>query len=894
MLKMSDNFLLMTAKTSREQESLWLPLTWHLMDTAEVIKILLNEWLPTAVCDEMGMNRTECRKIACFLGLAHDLGKATPVFQKNILERRPEQKAALESAGYAMPISLDDKKIKHAHAGAVLLRNAGCSESIAEIIGAHHGRPESWDECEESEEELLVYTKQYGQRGSVWSELQDELIGWLCEKAEYSCLQDVPEVSERAQMLFSGLLIMADWIASNALYFPLLSVDDLVPDYDRQRALTAMEQLALPEPLYMTDYWSYASLFQERFGFTENPVQRQVQELAGTLDLPGMIILEAPMGEGKTEAALAAAEIFINRFQLGGLAFFLPSQATSNAMFERILGWLKNQPDAERISVQLSHANANLNENFAQLARGNVELAEDADEQLVAHSFFRGRKTQLLSDVVVGTVDQLLMAALKQKHVMLRHLGIAGKVVVIDECHAYDAYMNVYLDRILQWLGRYGVPVILLSATLPGARREALLKAYIGKKKWSNPDIRASHDYPLLSWTEKEAAQMKAVDEKKRSHEVAIHFMKDEQIPEAVKKVMGAGGCIGMIFNTVARVQQAAEIIAEQFPDADILVDHARFLLPDRLEQEAEIIRRVGKNSAPEMRKKVIVIGSQVLEQSLDLDFDLLITDLCPMDLLMQRIGRLHRHSRLRPDSLKRAECVVLQAGESEAEKGAQAVYGEYLLRQTASLLPEKLSMPEDISRLVQETYDEDEGSNRFPDLYQNYTLAKKKAEQKARTFCLFEPGRRDSTIAGLLDDTIGFSEPQARAAVRDGESSLEVIVLKCIENQKAEIIAGEQKGMQIRMDCLPSWEEARELASQRLRLPSRFSRQWNLEKNIQSLETKARQYLSEWLTHPMLEGELFLLMDEENNTVLDHMQLHYDQKMGLVCQEECNEREGI
>lgn len=238
-----------------------------------------------------------------------------------------------------------------------------------------------------------------------------------------------------------------------------------------------------------------------------------MEQVAGTVKTPGVMILEAPMGHGKTEAALAAAEILMNRFGLGGAAFFLPSQATSNAMFTRMTQWARHQPDAVRVAVELAHGQAELNAEFACLESGHVQIEQgEADgDPLQTHAFFRGRKTKLLANLVVGTVDQLLMAALNRKHVMLRQLGLIGKVVILDECHAYDAYMNTYLDRVLNWLGAYHVPVILLSATLPGQRRAELLRAYLRKKKPVDTAIAACQDYPLLSWTENKTVHMAAV-----------------------------------------------------------------------------------------------------------------------------------------------------------------------------------------------------------------------------------------------------------------------------------------------------------------------------------------------------------------------------------------------
>ena len=420
--------------------------------------------------------------------------------------------------------------------------------------------------------------------------------------------------------------------------------------------------------------------------------------------MPGIMIIEAPMGQGKTEAALSAAEILMNRFHLSGAAFFLPSQATSNAMFTRMTAWAKQQPEASGIAVSLVHGQAEFNEEFRQLEAGSVAVNEWEPDSLLVHSFFRGRKTKLLANLVVGTVDQLLMAALRQKHVMLRHLGLIGKVVIIDECHVYDAYMNTYLDCVLKWLSAYHVPMILLSATLPGRRREELLKAYSSAKKLP-ASFRETGEYPLISWTEGNCPHKEAIAPEGESRTVRIERTTQTQAITELGNAI-ACGCAGFIVNTVRRAQELWNFLKNAYPNATILMDHSRDLTPDRLHHEQEILRRVGKTSASEQRRGILVIGTQVLEQSLDLDFDLLVTDLCPMDLLLQRIGRLHRHSRQRPSGLETPRCLVLGAQE-ELDEGSRHVYGDYLLLRTRALLPEKIRLPQDISPLVQKTYDE-------------------------------------------------------------------------------------------------------------------------------------------------------------------------------------------
>ena len=235
------------------------------------------------------------------------------------------------------------------------------------------------------------------------------------------------------------------------------------------------------------------SLFRNRFRLTPEqqpyPVQAAAVQIALGMADPGLMIIEAPMGEGKTEAALAAAEILAATTGAGGCFLALPTRATSDAAFPRMLNWLERVPDADRergaLAVGLAHGKARFHTDFQDLMKVGrsvgIELdGEPQTRELAAHRWLSGRKKALLSSFVVGTIDQLLFAALKSRHLALRHLGLAGKVVIIDEAHAYDVYMSQYLDRALEWLAAYRVPTIVLSATLPGRRRKEMLRRTSG------------------------------------------------------------------------------------------------------------------------------------------------------------------------------------------------------------------------------------------------------------------------------------------------------------------------------------------------------------------------------------------------------------------------------
>ncbi|MEI3101043.1 MAG: CRISPR-associated helicase Cas3' [Oscillospiraceae bacterium] len=443
-------------------------------------------------------------------------------------------------------------------------------------------------------------------------------------------------------------------------------------------------------------------------------MQEEVIRAAEESLSPGIYIIEAQMGQGKTEAALAAAEIFASKWRCDGLFFGLPTQATANGIFPRLERWAEGQTEAAQLSIRLSHGMAMLQKDYRELFHGTASQAEDENKGIFVHPWFEGRKQALLSTFVVGTVDQLLMAALKQKHVMLRHLGLAGKVVVIDECHAYDAYMNQYLERALEWLGVYKTPVILLSATLPAERRARLIEAYHGKKFAQQPDDwRDSRAYPLLSYTDGETLRQVHIPVDSPDREVYVVKSEMDRLTAMLKDSLSGGGCAGVIVNTVAQAQSLAKKLREQLPEYHIMLAHARYTMADRMKREEELLRRLGKKSEAGERDGLIVVGTQLLEQSLDIDFDILATQLAPMDLLLQRIGRLHRHgTRDCPQALREARCIV--CGFEEKDSGSQQIYGRWLLERTAQLLPEKLNLPGDISPLVQETYRDMEPGRNF------------------------------------------------------------------------------------------------------------------------------------------------------------------------------------
>ena len=609
--------------------------------------------------------------------------------------------------------------------------------------------------------------------------------------------------------------------------------------------------------------------FEKTFGFLPRSVQKCMIGIVRNTADPGLYILEAPMGCGKTEAALSCAELIASKCKKNGLFFGMPTQATANGIFPRIMNWAEKQSEEFYHSVQLQHGNAALNETFQEIQRGIP--AEESDSGVIVHSWFCDSKKACLADFVVATVDQLLMLALKRRHIMLLHLGLSEKVIIIDEVHAYDAYMNQYLERALQWLGAYHTPVILLSATLPSKRRMSLVRAYLNQKT-SDKVFEKNISYPLLTYTDGREILQKALPYNADKKTIHISKCNDKDMIEIVRSSVSSGGCVGIIMNTVSRAQSAAKQIKNEITD-NVLLYHAQYVMPDRAAKEELLLKRTGSDGTSDQRKGLVVIGTQVLEQSLDIDFDILITDICPVDLLLQRIGRLHRHSRKRPDGFKQPVCHVLTDEYDNENSGSKSIYGTWLLKETLEHIPDSVTLPDDISPLVQKVYDSFDDS----DEYKKYKNKEDISVRKASSFLLKKPTCK--TIHGLLERNVNDS--QAEASVRDGASSIEVLALKLYGDGTTGFLDDRK------LSCELTEDECKCIANQILRLPSIFSSKWCIDKTIARLENICKPYISAWQKHYLLKDKLVLFFDENNESELAGIKLRYDSTYGLTYEKE-------
>lgn len=597
----------------------WLPLYVHMADAAGVAGRLWDRWLPKAtrgiVARAVGKaddgNDALARTLLVFLAGVHDVGKATPVFQaKGVPFGMGDARGIAwkpERAGFVLNRDLVGKREPtHPIAGELILERyfgryaaspcgASARRSLPSIVGAHHGNFPTRSRLHDGGLDLRALG--WGGEGhDAWEAAQDELVGYAARLAGI----DDERLGRLARLkldvavesLLTGMVIVSDWLASDCDLFPLLDLygadGDMGAAALRGRLDRAWSKAHIPAP------WSeprpcvepFGEFFSHRFGLPDGaeprPIQRAAEQVAWEAKDPGLLVIEAPMGEGKTEAALAAAELLAYRRGLGGVCVALPTMATTDAMFARVRDWLDRLPrdrSLEEKDIYLAHGKARLNEEFQGLVReskrhrslvGNGRegnAGEFASEGATVSAWMYGRKKGMLSNFVVCTVDQVLMGALHMRHLSLRQLALANKVVVIDECHAYDLYMRQYLDVLLQWLGYWRVPTILLSATLPDGQREMMVESYLSGRRLS------------------EGTSTPVAERRHRAKKLPAYLRKKQQEGAPANAAMPTGA------------------------------------------------------TAP-------VVGTQVLEQSPDIDFDLLLTDVAPVDLLLQRLGRTHRHKR--------------------------------------------------------------------------------------------------------------------------------------------------------------------------------------------------------------------------------------------------------
>ena len=1022
------------AKTGdKESPTRGLSLVQHMFDAGSVAARLWDTWLAPGLqerfSEHLHLSMEDTRALVCWLTATHDMGKATPEFSGQLDARRDENLAVyrqrIEQQDFEFPEDLvtptSGLRCPHSkYSQSILVRLLTSNiegmphevaVTLASISGAHHGTPADYMPAS-TELSNVILERLSPKWRAAWQELYDiTLERFGASSALQQLAQHGQTIPVSVQFCITGFVIMSDWIASNPDFFPMGTFGSAEQE---QRARVGWQALGLEQrwiaALDTNPGTPATDLYASRFGWsnpTLRPMQEVVVEAARSMQSGGMMCIEAPMGQGKTEAGLIAAEFLAQATGRTGVAFAAPTQATSNALFDRVIEWVKYQTSnvaqeqggpIEPHSMFLGHSKNRFNKSYEALSKADIfdESSTPGRENnrktlrpgtsLARHSWLSGTKKGLLSSFVVCTIDQVLMTALQARHVMLRHLGLASKVIIIDEVHAYDAYMSKYLAAALYWLGQMNAPVILMSATLPSATRDDLMKSYAkGLKVGAEPNkvatpappsqndlmakmkarlagIQAAPkpeaseepfldlDYPVvhtLTAEDNGTPKKWKVEQPVEQTEIELKLIDDS--PESVLNVLESlandHGCAAVICNTVGRAQEMHAFLSEQFGEEHVILTHSRFTATHRAEQEEILVSKLGKkahyskadgedSSRPH---RLIVVGTQVIEQSLDLDFDVMVTDFAPVDLVLQRMGRLHRHdsrsSSERTPAYRKPVCYVRGVetfgSHNEAPdfpRGSKAVYEPMILFSSyAQLLPhfdgEPIRIPADISPLVQTAYQENASAEIpsawaevFESAKQEHKKGKDQAEVRAEGYLLCAPQRAQYTMADCMNrllkpDDLRFSDEQiGEAKVRDTDASLEVIAIVVERNQPGNpnsaiksyrllpSINGTDEAESLRFDASaddpPTYWQSMQLAASSIRLPYQYSDAPNhrikgrILRFDAALDQLEKERIENWQKSFMLEGQLILPFEEIEAGVYSYAlcdyELVYTAQLGL------------
>ncbi|MBK1691211.1 CRISPR-associated helicase Cas3' [Ectothiorhodospira mobilis] len=641
-------------------------LAYHALDVAAVGEILLgyDRQRNTRLASALGLELGAFQRLFVFSLMLHDLGKFARSFQGQATP------AGCDLVPPDPGMVYDGRQRRHDRLGAELWREVlypnrlvlsaadpmvamDLEQGVDLWLGCffgHHGQPAAapWaplsvdfreEDYSAAEDFVTALEAQWG-------------APWPCETLKDEDWQEcrlAPMTWELA-----GLATLSDWLGSNDAFFPYCAEPMPLADYWERRALPGARQVLKQTGLLEAPVAVAFPGFREAFSLCPTPLQAWA-ESAGLADGPQLLILEDITGSGKTEAALTLAHRLLAAGQGRGLYFGLPTMATSNAMYHRLGPFYRTLfPVETRPSLVLAHGARHLEDAFMESVVPEPKAdrnytREDRTASAECRAWLAdSRKTALLAEVGVGTIDQALLGVLPRRHQSLRLLGLADKILVVDEVHAYDPYTTGLLKTLLAGHARQGGSAVLLSATLPHSLRRALVLSWQKGRDIHGEEPAADH-FPLATQVHDEGVnEYKISAGMSRSRSLPVHFLHGEaEVQKAVIETARQGGCACWIRNTVDEAISAFEAIRGQLAEPErAILFHARFTMADRQRLEARVLQAFGKDSTATERAGRVLIATQVVEQSLDLDFDCLVSDLAPVDLLIQRAGRLHRHCR--------------------------------------------------------------------------------------------------------------------------------------------------------------------------------------------------------------------------------------------------------
>ena len=819
----------------------------------------------------LGMDMEDTRRWVAYLIACHDIGKATPGFQSKWEEGRQR----VELSGLPFPPRYPDR---HDAASGFLLKHKLLpsrgftredSALLADAVAAHHG--------------LRIAPTEYAKFGrsvlpDAWSAVVTRIESVLAQVLGVRGNPRLPTAEDEraAQAIWlAGCCSVCDWIGSNESYFTHERERTPYKDWfdaSRRFASDALADIGLNiAPILPQADVNRASL-EAALGpaFSPRPLQLAVLDLVETLDIrePALFVIEAPMGEGKTEAAFAIDAALRQRCGHQGTYIAMPTQATSNALLGRFAEFIARLGLDGPAQLMLAHGAATLADLEVRLR--DIGFAEE-NRSIAASAWLGGRKRTLLAQHAIGTVDQALVGVLNARHHFVRLFGLSNRLVVLDEVHAYDTYTGGLIERLLTWLKALGCSVVVMSATLPAARRDALIRAFGGAQS-------SLAEYPRVTAVSSGKTVVSSVPAS-RAYELDVVSCEGpyEGLADRAFEMAAKGADVLVVVNKVARAQEVYANLCARCADA--LLFHARYPMEDRLEREQEVLARFGK--AAGSRGGRVLVATQVAEQSLDIDFDVLVTDLAPVDLLLQRAGRVHRHERHRPAGFERPRMYVAGLGESGPPdlSLSSKIYEDLPVLRSALWLRanEMLAFPDDIDRAVAWVYSEQEPNTATtPETEVMLNVAREEKMNADRRHLTWAqqaalPAPKDWCygMAGAPIDDDDAAEGACRFGTRLGEDSVSCIPVFQLEH-----------GFSIRGDTV-DWSCGSAVPTHCARaLSRRFIRI-----SRQPLVSIIRRGLAleGWDQHPGLAAHVPLVLDSNGLRVIAGTHVHLDTDLGLI-----------
>lgn len=764
----------------------------HMRDVRETAKLLLQRH-----CSLISRYSCNVGSLAALAGL-HDVGKVSPGFQMKCaawLKQTGLEKEAKNNRWDAIYESDHAKITQYALQNYMrsLVSGSDSAQCWAVLPAIHHGR---------------MYLPGSNPRkscgGEDWDKRRIETIKDFLGNIN---LPSLP-IDDSWPLFWwtAGMVSVADWIGSNEDFFH--AELETKPEESAEIAGKVFEAIGF-NSLEIRPWLSFGDLFKDNEGQPLSPNDLQ-QKAFEHIQSPGLYVIEAPMGMGKTEAALWCSYQLMHKGYASGIYFALPTQATSNRIYKRINDFAA-RITASPLKARLIHAGSwLLKETDVPLLRPSVDdgcLNESARDSI---EWFASKKRALLTPLGVGTVDQALMAVIAVKHFFVRQFALSGKVVILDEVHSYDLYTGTLIKTLCERLLPLGCTILVLSATLTKERK----RQFIDNQSDGSADEDA---YPCVVG----AGGVVHVSPPKSKVINVIH----KSIPEALKGTLeaaGKGASVLWICDTVNSTQEIFRIAQQQnVYNIEMGLLHARFPAFHREQLEDYWMEKLGKED--KNRSACILFSTQVVEQSVDLDADLMISELAPTDMLLQRLGRLWRRDRSRRPLSEPELWLIAERGTTEEFKKASAlkikkmlgskasVYAPYVLLRSLEIWNDlsSLILPENIRELLERTYrDRTKEPTGWKDWYKDM---RGKADA-LRQFALFETNVWQK---GLEDD-------EGRAKTRINDIPMTQLILAKSKSGKRIVLLNDDQVL-LNDDNKFQLESARSIHKNIVRVPAYY-----------------------------------------------------------------------